>query len=733
MRPVFSFFAAGRRASNRSLALLACLACNFSFGTADLDAHEPGAGGGFQPASTQKVPAPALQTQSPVTDGSWATLPYLMPINPIHFGLLHTGKVLVVAGSENYPPEHAAGQYYAAVWDPQAGTIDVQNLLWDVFCSGMIALPDGRFFIVGGSQGVAPPYGDHRASVFDPATAKFIEVENMAHGRWYGTPVVLPDGSVMAFSGLTEEGYTGQPTEDQRGVHNQDVEIFHVGTGWSPEYEAPWNPPLYPHLHLLPSGKVFYSGETTSSNIFDPSNQTWTLNVANTVYPNARIGGSSVLLPLLPATGYAPRVMILGGDHVATATTEIIDLSAPTPAWRMLLPMSVGRTRMNAVILPTGKILALGGSALDEDPNTASLATDLFDPTTETWSSAGVAVYPRCYHSCALLMPDGTVSLVGSNPSKGTYEQHMEVYSPAYLFTVDGNGNVIPAVRPIITSVPAEIGYGNTFNILSPDASNITSAVLMRPGSSTHSFDFEQRQVGLSYTVSDPQTLMATAPPSGFIAPPGYYMLFLVNQAGVPSVAQFVHLTSTPADLPPKGTITSPASDVVIAPGESVNFAGSATDTDGSVSTYKWVFPSGTPDSSTSAAPGLVSFTEVGTHVVSMTALDDQGVNDPSPPTRTVTVTLATIQLSFTAPPANATVRGRKITVSVSASGTSGTTNTFTVSVDGTLFGTKIGSLTTASFKWTTAGYAKGLHTLSATVKDATGNLGAVSETVTLQ
>ena len=210
-------------------------------------------------------------------------------------------------------------------------------------------------------------------------------------------------------------------------------------------------------------------------------------------------------------------------------------------------------------------------------------------------------------------------------------------------------------------------------------------------------------------------------------------MLFLVNQAGVPSVAQFVHLTSTPADLPPKGTITSPASDVVIAPGESVNFAGSATDTDGSVSTYKWVFPSGTPDSSTSAAPGLVSFTEVGTHVVSMTALDDQGVNDPSPPTRTVTVTLATIQLSFTAPPANATVRGRKITVSVSASGTSGTTNTFTVSVDGTLFGTKIGSLTTASFKWTTAGYAKGLHTLSATVKDATGNLGAVSETVTLQ
>ena len=210
-------------------------------------------------------------------------------------------------------------------------------------------------------------------------------------------------------------------------------------------------------------------------------------------------------------------------------------------------------------------------------------------------------------------------------------------------------------------------------------------------------------------------------------------MVFLINQAGVPSLAQFVHLTSTPNDLPPDGTITSPDTDVVISPGQSVNFAGSATDADGNVSVYKWVFPGGTPDSSTSATPGLVSFSEVGTHVVSLTAVDDQGVNDPSPPTRTVTVQLATIQLSITAPPPDATVSGRKVLISLSASGTSGTTNTFTVSIDGTLIGTKVGSATTVSFKWTTAGYAKGLHTISATIKDATGNTGATSESVTLQ
>jgi hypothetical protein len=698
-----------------------------------LMAHEPGEGLRQKQSATLRALSPAPQTAaSTVTDGLWTTLPYLMPINPIHCSLLRTGKVLIISGSENNPPEHEAGEYYAAVWDPQSGAFAVQNLLWDLFCNGMAALPDGRFLVVGGSAAVAPPYGEFRATVFDPATEKFTQVESMAHGRWYATVTELSDGGLMAFSGLTEEGYTGQPGEDTRGVHNQNVEIYHVGAGWSPEYEAPWVPPLYPHLHLLPNGNVFYSGETISSNIFNPFNQTWTLNVAHTIYPNGRIGGSSVLLPLRPESGYVPKVMILGGDHTATATTEVIDLSAATPAWRMLAPMSLPRTRMNAVLLPTGKVLALGGSSIDEDPNTASLAADLFDPVTESWASAGVATYPRLYHSCGLLLPDATVWVVGSNPKKGTYDNNIEVYSPAYLYTVDGNGNVIPAVRPTITAVPAEIGYGGSFAITTPDSSTIASAVLVRPGSPSHGFDFEQRLVGLSFT-SNGGTLTATSPPNGSIAPPGYYMLFLINQAGVPSLAKFVHLSGAPTDLPPKGNITSPTGDLTISPGQSVNFAGSATDPDGTVSSYSWIFPDGIPEASSLPSPGLVSFTEVGTHVVSLTTIDAFGVNDPSPPTRTITVQLATLQLTFTAPPNGAVVSGRKVSVSLSASGTSGTSNTFTLSVDGTVIGAKTGGHTVASFTWKTVGYAKGLHTLSATVKDSTGNTGSASESVTLQ
>jgi hypothetical protein len=737
MKSILSPLHGRKSRGQRAAAIFVGAALAAIFCAPSLRAHEPKLKEASQPAfSEARIPQGAPLPQSEVTDGSWETLSYLMPINPIHVTLTHDGQILVVAGSENYPPEHQVGEYYAAVWNTQTGTIAVQPLLWDLFCNGMLDLGDGRPIIVGGSSAVAPPYGDYRASVFDPATQKFNEVESMADGRWYATVTNLGDGTFMAFSGLASKSGTAPiPDNDGGGnVVNKTVEFYKIGTGWSTPYTAPWTPPLYPRMHLLPNGNVFCSGEQRVSTMFTPSTQTWTLNYATTIYARTRKGGSSVLLPLSPATGYIPKVMIMGGDTPnATATAEIIDLSAVTPAWRSVAPMSLPRTRMNAVILPTGKILALGGSAKDEDGTTASLPADLFDPTTETWTSAGVATYPRLYHSCALLMPDGTVEVVGSNPVKGTYEQHIELYSPAYLFAVDGNGNVIPAVRPTITSAPAEIGYGSDFTIETPDAANISSAVLMRNGSSTHSFDFEQRQIQLSFTAAD-GSLTATAPPTGLIAPPGYYMLFLLNQSGVPSIAQMVHLSSTPNDLPPKGSIDSPAGDITINVDDSVNFAGSATDPDNTVAAYSWVFPGAMTETSSEQNPGPVSYCDPGTYVVSMTAIDASGVNDPSPPTRTITVqSNDPIVLSFTKPRSGALVHGKKISISLSATNTQGSSNTFACSVDGTQIGTTTVSTTTATLTWITKNYALGAHTLSATITDSNGRTGTATESVTLQ
>src|SRR2546428_6304023 len=207
--------------------------------------------------------------------------------------------------------------------------------------------------------------------------------------------------------------------------------------------------------------------------------------------------------------------MIFGGGDPATATTEIIDLSAAPPQWQYGPPMSQPRIEMNATILPNGKVLALGGSAHDEDATTASLNADLYDPDTNTFSSAGANAFPRLYHSNALLLPDGTVWVVGGNPQRGTYEPHMEIYSPAYLFNVDGS----LATRPTIAGVPGAISYGGALAVQTPDAATITSAVPLGPGAPTPAVDIGQRLVGASVHPRG-RGVPAAAPPPRDIPPP---------------------------------------------------------------------------------------------------------------------------------------------------------------------------------------------------------------------
>jgi uncharacterized membrane protein len=564
------------------------------------------------------LPRATLRAQAG-TQGQWTTLSTQLPINPVHVALMHTGKVLIVSGSGNVATET---NFRASVWDPQTDTFVTQPLLWDMFCNGMVVLPDGRPLVVGGNQQYDPFHGHRKTSAFDPATETFTDLQNMAHGRWYPTPTVLGDGTVMVFSGLSETGST-----------NTAVEIFTAGSGWSGEYPAGWTPPLYPRMHLLPNGKVFYSGPGRGSRLFDPVAKTWSAVIATTNYGNSRSYGTSVLLPLTPANGYKPRVMIFGGSNPSTATTEIIDLSVSTPAWQYGPSMSQQRIEMNATLLPNGKVLATGGSLNDEDAATASLKADLYDPITNTFSPAGSNVFARLYHSNALLLPDATVLLSGGNPQRGNYERRQEIYSPAYLFNSDGT----PANRPTISNVsPGALRYGGTFQVSTADATEISSVVLMRPGSPTHAFDQEQRFVGLSYK-ADTGVLNVTAPPNGNIAPPGYYMLFILNSAGVPSIATFVHLSAS-ANQPPTATITDPVSNMTVNPGDAVYFAGSGSDSDGSIATYSWTFPGGVPNASSVATPSNVTYSTPGVFTASLNVTDNDGLQSQAAVTRTVTV-----------------------------------------------------------------------------------------------
>jgi hypothetical protein len=595
--------------------------------------------------------------------GQWQTLPYTMPINPVHAALLHNGNVLIASGSGN-----VAGNtnFQAALWDPQAGTITTQPVAWDMFCNGMVVLPDGRPFVMGGTLQYDPFHGELRTSTYDPATNTFTDQQSMAHGRWYPTGTVLGDGRVMVFSGLNETGGT-----------NTSVEFYSTSSGWSAAFSAPWTPPLYPRMHLLSNGNVFYSGSSTGSSFFNPATHTWTTNIAFTNYSGTRTYGSSVLLPLTPANNYAPKVMIMGGGNPSTNTTEIIDLSATTPKWVHGPNMSQPRIEMNATILPSGQVLALGGSLNDEDTTTASLNADLYDQGSSTFSPAGAEAYARLYHSVSLLLPDATVWVAGGNPQRGTYETHMEIYSPPYLFNADGTS----ATRPTIASTSSSVmGYGSAFQVQSPDAANISSVVLMRNGAVTHAFDMDQRYVGLSFT-SGSGVLNITGPPNGNIAPPGYYMLFILNRAGVPSIATMAQVSAAANDVPPTGTITSPASNVTISAGQSISYSGTGSDPDGTIGAYSWSFPGGNPSSSNLANPGSVTYTIPGAYVTTFTVTDNVGLTDPHPPTRTITVQQG---FSVSASPASQTVvQGGSTSFTTTVTAGTGFSGTVSLSVSG--------------------------------------------------
>ena len=618
----------------------------------------------------------------PHINGMWRTLPYLMSINPISATLLNTGEVLIVAGSENDAKNNSKGaeSYRNALWDPTVtdqSSITVQNIDYDVFCSGTAALPDGRALVVGGTSDYSFK-GDNRASIFDPMTGQFVQSQSMVDGRWYATATTLGDGRIMTFSGLSLSGGT-----------NNTVEMYdlrNAGTGWTSPVAAPFSPPLYPPMLLLPNGSVFYtgqgSGQSANAWIFNPGSTTWTKSVATT---RDRGYGSAVLLPLLPDATvtpprYTPKVMNFGGGNPATNTTEIIDLAAASPSWTPGPNMATGRIQMNAVILPNGTVLAEGGSVNNESPNPAGKQADLYDPVTNAISSAGTASYSRLYHSVALLLPDATVVSMGSNPGpRGNYEPAIEIYMPAYLF--DANDQLITN-RPRITAAPGVIGYGMPFSVTYTSASAISSAVLVRPSSTTHTFDMDQRLIGLCGPAPQPPcsgsggSLSLTSPPDGNIAPPGYYMLFLLDSAGVPSKAQFIQLSSY-ATAPPHGAIASPASDTMITAGGSVSFSTTST-----AAKYSWVFPGGSPATSTAPNPGPVTFSTPGTYVTSLTVIDSSGNSDPSPPTRTITVLPLSADFSIAVSPASQTVLpGQSAPFTVTVTPLSGFNGTVSLSV----------------------------------------------------
>jgi hypothetical protein len=220
------------------------------------------------------------------------------------------------------------------------------------------------------------------------------------------------------------------------------------------------------------------------------------------------------------------------GQDAATATTTVIDFNnLANVIYRDIAPMAYARNRNTLTLLADGTVLTTGGdrNAPCQGGDTNVYNAELWDPATETWTTLGAMQVRRVYHSTALLLRDGSVLSAG-----GDFDPTSQIFRPPYLFR---------GPRPTITAAPAVVTYGTTFTVDTPEAASITQVTLLHLGSVTHAYDQSQRFDRLPFTVGPgPNQLTVTAPLDGYEAPPGYHMLFLVSDQGVPSIAEYVRV-----------------------------------------------------------------------------------------------------------------------------------------------------------------------------------------------
>lgn len=447
--------------------------------------------------------------------------------DPIHMHLLPNGKILMFQDDNPSGTRGSAARTVAYSWDVASNVFtSLDNITTDMFCSGHAFLPDGTLMVVGGHN-QSDSNGTTTTNFFDFTTNSWtLSPFRMNQGRWYPTVTTLGNGEMLVVSGdiTTTQGVNTIP----------EVWQTNNGGGWRQLTSAALAQPLYPWMHVTANGKVFNSGPDPLSRYLTTSGTgAWT-SVANHLFQRSRDYGSSVMYD-------DGKVLVMGGGNPPTNLAEVIDLNSATPAWQPTGSMAWARRMTSATILPDGSILAIGGTSSSgfNDATLAVLPAEIWSPATNTWAVKAPMQVPRMYHSNTLLLPDGrVVSAGGGRPSPvgSTDQPNAQIYSPPYLFKADGS----PAERPVITSVPTELIYGQSFQIATPNAASVSAVSMIRIGSFTHSFDQNQRINRLPFTASN-GLLTATVPINRNSCPPGHYMLFILTN-GVPSVATIVRV-----------------------------------------------------------------------------------------------------------------------------------------------------------------------------------------------
>jgi hypothetical protein len=653
------------------------------------------------------TPRPPSDTD-PTAIGAFSK-PVSYPITPVHLALLSDGRVAMWDGFE-------AAVNSEHTWDPWSGAFDAIPTGRNLFCAGHVTLADGRLLVAGGH--VQAYEGTKDTNLFNPQTDTWTRGQDMSVARWYPTATTLPDGKVFVASGDTITlGPNPDPNTPVPLINYSDTlpEVFNPTTNtWSAMPSAGRKMPLYPFMFVLPNGKLFDAGPDKVTRTLDLGNGQWT------TVGNSPIDGQSAVM-------YRPGKVLKSGtwsdpefpDRDASNKAAAIDMTAANPSWGEVAPMKYRRSFNTLTVLPDGKVLSTGGQTKTDgvDETTGVLPAEMWDPDTNTWTTMASSRRPRLYHSSALLLPDGRVLLAGGGAyGLATNEKSGELFSPPYLFK---------GPRPTVTDAPSAVHYGQSFTVDTPDASRISKVSLVHMGTVTHNFDMDQRFMNLSMTANG-DSLTINGPQNANVAPPGWYMVFLIDDKGVPSYGQIVQVDASGDTRAP----TAPASlTATPATGSTSLSWGAATDNVAVTSyrVYRSTTNGFTPGPSNRIATvktgtmysdnGLAS----GTYYYVVRAVDKAGNLGPASPQATATVTGDTTApaVSLTAPAAGASL-ANTVTVSANATDAVGVQ-----SVQFKLDGLDLGAADTTSpysLSWDTKTAADGPHALTAVARDAAGN-----------
>ena len=456
----------------------------------------------------------------------------------IHAGLTPDGKVLTYGLDANFGSPDSQRNTKFIIWDPEQGTddsaFDILNMSHSIdsaFCSGMILLPDGQMLIAGGSIQGDRNAGNDLVHLYDYCTGEIkmlMEDSDLQEARWYPTMTTLTDGRILLQGGrdavkengvYTPEIYTaGQGSSLLNGATSSEI-YGNNGARW-------W----YPRSWVAPNGKVF--GLTNNVMYYlDPEGEGNITQSNMFAGENRGISSTAVMYD-------RGKILQLGGNRQSTQAT-IIDINNEIPVLSSAGTTNYARAWGDSTVLPDGTVFVSGGSIRNNVVEQVAYAAEIWDPKTNTWTVVDSAAVPRLYHSTSLLLPDATVLTAGGT-TNGLDSEALtgEIYRPAYLY--DDEGNL--AQRPTLSSESSLIDWGESMTATVGSGQKIDRVSLVSFGAVTHSFNMGQRFLELDFSQSGDRLTIET-PESANVAPPGFYMLFAMNEQGVPSEAKIVQIT----------------------------------------------------------------------------------------------------------------------------------------------------------------------------------------------